>query len=322
MTLVQLKVFVLVSRLGSVRAAAAALGVSEPAVSQALAALRQHLSDPLLVRSTTGMELTPAGRRVVGIASQMVNLAVEAEEAVRQSQGAPALLRVITNATLADAVVPALLQAFTARVGDVEVNLGVATTAEMTALVQERLADVAIGPRLQGTGESGSPTIESDALMRYRRVFVTRHGRHDGGAVSLRELADEHWLVDPSATDPVTEIGQLLARLRVPEQRIRVFPNQRAALAAAADGPGVVPAVDHLLPKDLDATGLARLTITEGSPDLLWYVTSLPADRRPAIAGKLRRFLTTPEALQAMYHADGGVPASKFKPPVYVTIWS
>ena len=76
----------------------------------------------------------------------MVNLAVEAEEAVRQSQGAPALLRVITNATLADAVVPALLQAFTARVGDVEVNLGVATSAEMTALVQERLADVAIGP--------------------------------------------------------------------------------------------------------------------------------------------------------------------------------
>ena len=64
-TLAQLKVFVLVSRLGSVRAAAAALGVSEPAVSQALAALRQHLDDPLIARSGTGMELTPAGRRVV-----------------------------------------------------------------------------------------------------------------------------------------------------------------------------------------------------------------------------------------------------------------
>ncbi|MGZ4773000.1 MAG: helix-turn-helix domain-containing protein, partial [Ilumatobacteraceae bacterium] len=55
MTLAQLKVFVLVSRLGSVRAAAAAVGVSEPAVSQALAALRQHLADPLISRTGTGL---------------------------------------------------------------------------------------------------------------------------------------------------------------------------------------------------------------------------------------------------------------------------
>src|SRR5215469_13834553 len=47
MTLTQLNAFVLVARLGSVTAAANALGVSEPAVSQALAALRQHLGDQL-----------------------------------------------------------------------------------------------------------------------------------------------------------------------------------------------------------------------------------------------------------------------------------
>ena len=43
MTLTQLNAFVLVARLGSVRAAASALGVSEPAVSQALTALRNYL---------------------------------------------------------------------------------------------------------------------------------------------------------------------------------------------------------------------------------------------------------------------------------------
>ena len=51
MTLTQLEAFVLVARLGSVKAAAAALGVSEPAVSSALAALRQHLGDPLVSRT-------------------------------------------------------------------------------------------------------------------------------------------------------------------------------------------------------------------------------------------------------------------------------
>src|SRR5215469_18951416 len=61
MTLTQLNAFVLVARLGSVTAAANALGVSEPAVSQALSALRQHLGDQLLTRGPAGMTLTAGG---------------------------------------------------------------------------------------------------------------------------------------------------------------------------------------------------------------------------------------------------------------------
>ena len=62
MTLTQLETFVLVARLGSVKAAARSLGVSEPAVSSALAALRQQLGDQLVERTANGMELTPGGR--------------------------------------------------------------------------------------------------------------------------------------------------------------------------------------------------------------------------------------------------------------------
>ncbi|WP_324273732.1 LysR family transcriptional regulator [Blastococcus brunescens] len=46
MTFTQLRTFALVAELGSLRAAAAALGVSEPAVSSAVAALRADLGDP------------------------------------------------------------------------------------------------------------------------------------------------------------------------------------------------------------------------------------------------------------------------------------
>ena len=185
-TLAQLKVFVLVSRLGSVRAAAAALGVSEPAVSQALAALRQHLDDPLISqRDGNGVD---TGRPQSGvIASQMVNLAIDAEVAVRQSNGAAELLRVVTTSTLSQSIVPALLQAFTARAGGIEVSLGVATTEEMAALVEERLADVAVGPRLPG--------LEAEAVMRYRMTVVGHPElRLNGGG-----LAGMRWLVDPTA---------------------------------------------------------------------------------------------------------------------------
>jgi LysR family transcriptional regulator, low CO2-responsive transcriptional regulator len=309
-TLAQLKVFVLVSRLGSVRAAAAALGVSEPAVSQALAALRQHLDDPLISRSGAGMELTPAGRRVVSIASQMVNLAVDAEAAVRQSHGAAELLRVVTTSTLAQSVVPALLQAFTARAGGVEVSLGVATTDEMEALVHERLADIAVGPRLGG--------VESEAVMRYRLTMVGRPGlRVNGGG-----LAAQRWLVDPTGADPRSDVGVLLARHRVPESQVRVFANDKAAWSAAAAGDGVAPAIDHMVSAQVDSGVLARVDSVDLPVDLLLYVNSLESPRRSPAADKLRRFIRTPDAMHAMYRPDGGVPAAKFRPPVYVTLWN
>src|SRR5260370_38185536 len=89
MTLTQLNAFVLVARLGSVRAAASALGVSESAVSQALTALRQDLGDQLITRSQSGMALTPGGSRLLGTASQIVVLGAEAHAAGRAAPGAP-----------------------------------------------------------------------------------------------------------------------------------------------------------------------------------------------------------------------------------------
>jgi DNA-binding transcriptional LysR family regulator len=83
MTLTQLNAFVLVARLGSVTAAANALGVSEPAVSQALTALRQHLGDQLVSRGPAGMTLTAGGSRLLATASQIVVLGAEAHAAVR-----------------------------------------------------------------------------------------------------------------------------------------------------------------------------------------------------------------------------------------------
>jgi hypothetical protein len=55
---------------------------------------------------------------------------------------------------------------------------------------------------------------------------------------------------------------------------------------------------------------------------LLWYVSALPEERRAPGVTALLRFLATPEAMQSMHRNDGGVPASRFRPPVYVTLWS
>ena len=75
MTFTQLRTFALVAELGSLRAAAAALGVSEPAVSAAVAALRTDLGDPLFRRTGSGIALTPGGRALAARARELVRLA-------------------------------------------------------------------------------------------------------------------------------------------------------------------------------------------------------------------------------------------------------
>jgi DNA-binding transcriptional LysR family regulator len=61
-----LKVLTEVARRGSVTDAAKALGVGQPAVSQALARLRETLKDDLFVRTATGMKPTPRLEGLIG----------------------------------------------------------------------------------------------------------------------------------------------------------------------------------------------------------------------------------------------------------------
>jgi len=238
MTLTQLNAFVLVARLGSVTAAANALGVSESAVSQALSALRLHLGDQLVTRGPVGMTLTAGGSRLLATASQIVVLGAEAHAAVRAAQGAPAQLRVVSTSTIAEFVLSPLTEAFTKRfAGSVEVSAGVAVTKEMNVLIANRLADVAIGSDPRIVPDDPALALVTEPIFRYRLVVVT------AGQPRLRGGPRQWmWFVDPSGTDPDSETGQMLSGLGIPEDRIRVFPNQTAARTAAPEhGSQLVP---------------------------------------------------------------------------------
>jgi LysR family transcriptional regulator, low CO2-responsive transcriptional regulator len=317
MTLTQLNAFVLVARLGSVRAAASALGVSESAVSQAITALRQDLGDQLITRSQAGMTLTPGGARLLGTASQIVVLGAEAHAAVRAGQGAPEQLRVVATSTFAEFIAGPLMEAFRRRfAGPVEITTGVAAAGELPVLIANRLADVAIGPGAAGEDEL---PIVSEPIFKYRLVVVAAGGsttRPRGPARQWR------WLVDPSGSDPGSETARLLRRLGVDDGNIGVFQSQTAAWAAAADGSGVAPAIEHLVSHQVRRGELSFVDLPGFPVEECWYVTLLERERRSTAASALRRFLSTPEAMQLIRSPAAGVPPSRFKPPVYVTIWS
>jgi len=191
---------------------------------------------------------------------------------------------------------------------------GVAVSNEMAVLVANRLADLAIGPNV--ASDPALPVV-SEPIFKYRLVVVTA-----GQAKPVGHPRQWRWLVGPSATDPGSDVAKFLARLRIPEDRIGVCSSQTAAWAAAADGAGVSIAVEHLVAQQL-RRGELSVVDTPGSPaDGCWHATLLERHQRSAVSSSLRRFLSTPEAMQLIRSPAAGVPPSRFRPPVYVTICS
>src|SRR3954468_17479610 len=106
MTLAQLQSFVLVARHGSVKAAAAELEVTEPAVSVAVSALKKELGDDLFVRSGRGIALTPGGRgialppgggRLAARPPEILGRAEQARRSVAESSGESRRLSVLAT---------------------------------------------------------------------------------------------------------------------------------------------------------------------------------------------------------------------------------
>src|SRR5258708_24493546 len=137
----------------------------------------------------------------------------------------------------------------------------------MPVLVANRLADVAIGT--SAATNPGLPVV-SEPIFRYRLVVVTAgNGGPHGSPRQWR------WLVDPSATDPGSDVAQILAALRIPDDRIGVCPSLTAALAAAADGGGVSLAVEHLVTHPLRRRELSLVDVPGAPVHGCWYVTML-----------------------------------------------
>ncbi|MDQ3850024.1 MAG: LysR family transcriptional regulator, partial [Actinomycetota bacterium] len=238
MTLGQLRSFLAVARLGSVKAAARALDVSEPAVSGAVGALRRELDDELYVRVRGVVELTPGGRRLASGASEILALADQTRDAVRDAGGPKTTLRVAATDVVGEFAADTLMDAFVSRHGGIDVSLQGARGSELAGLLADRTVDVALGPRVAG---DGGLAIESVPFLRYALVVVAApgHALARSRAVAPAALVGIPWMLGPSGADPSTEMGAFLARQPMRPGRSHTFPNHAAALAQVAAGRGI-----------------------------------------------------------------------------------
>ncbi len=319
MTLAQLQSFVLAARLGSVKAAAAELGVTEAAVSVAVAALRKELGDELFVREGRGIALTEGGRRLAALASEILGLAEQARRSVRSTPGQPRRMQVAATSVVGEHLGP-LIDAFGAREDGLEIAIECVAGEAFADLLDNRRADIAFGPAPRPERAAMIATVP---FLRSRLIVVAAPGHRLAAVrnIAPSALRAERWLLGPPDLDPMTATGLFFARNDLAPAAIATYASHAAALAAAAAGEGIVLTFAHTVLDELRRRSLLRLD-ARGTPLLeLWHASTLGFGRALPAALALQRFATTSDATQALSSGRRGSVSTRARPKVHVTLW-
>ncbi len=318
MTPTQLRAYVEIVRRGQAKSAAAALGVSEAAISNHVSALRKELDDDLFHRHGSGLTFTPGGLRLASRAVELLGLQDQTRQEVHDANSGRRVLRLAVSNLFAEYAAPGLIELFADRAEDLDVELSVHPPSEFHGLLVSRAADAAIGPvRTQAPTE-----LQVKEFLRYR-VLAVASPNHPKARQRLRQkdCANETWLLGPSAVETGGITKPMLDRFGVPESNQRIFPSHAAALAEARRGRGIALALAFRISNDLDDGRLVQLDSPGSQGDGTWAISTLRREQVAPAASELARFISTPRASKAML-SGSGANVARFRPKVHVTLWS
>jgi len=165
-----LTTFLAVAEHGGVLAASRALHLSQPALSARIQRLEDAVGHSLFDRTSQGMSLTDAGKRLLPVARKLPRVLSEAVEAVDPAAAARRAgpLRLSVSTTLADFVFPSLLTEFVREQGLPGMELRVGNTDEVLAAVRSgRVALGAVEGLSRAQGVRLEPFMDDELLPVY-----------------------------------------------------------------------------------------------------------------------------------------------------------
>ena len=186
---------------GSITAAAAALGYSQPALSQQMKRLERRLGVPVIERVGRSVRLTEAGRVLARHAPAVTTALDAAAGELAELRGLRAgRVRLVGFPSASPTVVPRLLTDLAEHHPGVTITYVEAEPPEAVEAVREDRADIALtfsypGDRDDPHGSSASGlavrAIGTDELL---AVLPTGHPAADGGRIDMSALSDENWI--------------------------------------------------------------------------------------------------------------------------------
>lgn len=231
-----LETFCAVAETVSLSRAAEQLHITQPAVTRQIKALEQELGAVLLTRTSHGVELTPAGRSVLGHARQAL-AAVEAcrRAAAEAAPGGGGQLRIAAGHMVMQFLLPPVLAEFRAQHPQVQITLYTGHYQECLDHLGRYEADLALisTPNI-GSGLKAVPLLRDPVVV----AMVPDHPLAQRTEVALSDLAGQTILTLARQAGFRQQVGHALEEAGVACQVVE-HPTVEAVKTMASLGMGV-----------------------------------------------------------------------------------
>ena len=257
----ELRILHALATTGSLTAAAASLGLSQPAVSQRIKRVETRLAVPLIERSGRGIRLTPAGQILADHGRTVVAEIDAALAAIDDLRGERAgTLRLVGFPSASATLVPAIMRALAVQAPDVALQYREAEPPAATAMLRDGEVDCALVFDYAGAAELPAGSAFLPLWREEVSLVVSDHRARGAATANLADFAAEHWIAGCEKCR-----GHLLSaagEAGFEPDIIQETDNVPAMLAMAAAGgavalvPGLALAAARTLPEDATALSL------------------------------------------------------------------
>jgi LysR family transcriptional regulator, regulator of abg operon len=189
----QIRDFIAVIQAGSLRAAARAVGVSQPAITKSIRQLEAELQVSLLQRNARGAAATPAGKIFLSrarVVQAELRKATEDLEAFQGGSEGNVAFGIAPAACML--IVPEAMQPFRRRYPAARVRIVEGVNTALLPLVRDETLDFCIG---QAPVSALDPALIFRPLFHTPLVVAGRKGHPLRAATSLADLAEAPWLM-------------------------------------------------------------------------------------------------------------------------------
>lgn len=258
-----LELLVAIADLGSLSAAASALGLAQPNASRTLSRLERRLGTRLIDRGARGSEPTPAGRVAVEHARRVLDAADDLVEQVRTAAG-QGRVRIIASQTVAERLMPVFLAALAADMPGVPASFEVDNSAGVLAALRRGRADIGFVEGAEEPAGLGSLVIGRDRLV---AVVAPGHpwardARRRREGVDADTLAATPLVVREEGSGTREVLRQALAPRPLAEPAL-VLHSNAAVRTAVAGGAGPAVLSELIVEADLREGTLVRIPVRD-----------------------------------------------------------
>lgn len=282
----QLRALLRVVETGSIRAAARALQLSQPAVTKAIRELEAEVDAPLVLRSSRGVELTESGRQLAmraRLAQEQLALALQD---IRQLQGGKqALVAAAVTPVIFMGVLPDVIREFRRTLPFAQLKLYEGLMPAVLPLLREGFVDFAVAGAMEGALDAD---LALDPIAPIEMMVACRPSHPLAKATQWEDIVDAEWIVHRAPGSHHTVLFDRLRQggLPVPERTIETNTfGVSWGLVTRSDLLLILPV--KFLSIEPYASQVVRVPLAMGLPALTLGILKLRAAPLSLAAGKL-----------------------------------